>query len=193
MNSVCPEDDDWLIEEDTASESILGTSWWSSGRACGSCCWDDGAETQLGTEPQVEAAHKLKWREQVEGSRARRRREFSFDDFDFLSLTKRRFGRRWCGVTPGRAHLLLSLFLDCWTSIKLASGRKLKLPHKLKWRNSWRGIEQEDEEEFSFDDFELPWVWRGRRALAEADTGCVRANTNVCRRSTITLGLKSAR
>ncbi|MEZ9287736.1 FimV/HubP family polar landmark protein, partial [Vibrio lentus] len=78
-----PEDDDWLIEEDTAKQETLAHADEVAEEpvvpAVDSLL---DAETQLDVEPQVEAAPQAEVTEQVEEVGQEGEEEFSFDDFE---------------------------------------------------------------------------------------------------------------
>ncbi|MDN2669411.1 ATPase, partial [Vibrio sp. 14N.309.X.WAT.E.F5] len=161
-----PEDDDWLIEEDTAKQETLAQADEVAEEpvvpAVDSLL---DAETQLDAEPQVEAAPQTEVAEQVEEVGQEGEEEFSFDDFELPEFNEEdALAEVDAEVTPEPVAPAVEPLLDVETQLD-AEPQVEAAPQA----DVAEVVEQKDEEEFSFDDFELP-EFDEEDALAEADT-----------------------
>ncbi|WP_277869655.1 FimV/HubP family polar landmark protein, partial [Vibrio tasmaniensis] len=147
-----PEDDDWLIEDDTAQQEILAQVDEVAEEPVVPAVESQlDTEPQLDHEPQVEAAQQVETEPQVEATEQAEavdqegEDEFSIDDFDLPEFGEEdALAETDAEVTPEPVTPVVEPQLDA------------------------EPLGQEGEDEFSIDDFDLP-EFNEEDALAEAD------------------------
>ncbi|MGC9531523.1 FimV/HubP family polar landmark protein [Vibrio atlanticus] len=141
-----PEDDDWLIEDDTAQQETLAqVDEVAEEPVVPAVEPQIDTEPQLEHEPQVETEPQVEATEQAEAVDQEGEDEFSIDDFDLPEFGEEdALAEADAEVTPEPVTPVVEPQLDA------------------------EPLGQEGEDEFSFDDLELP-EFGEEDALAEAD------------------------
>ncbi|MEZ8150661.1 ATPase, partial [Vibrio splendidus] len=156
-----PEDSDWLIGDDTAKEDALAEA---DAEADVEVIPEPVAPTvdsQLDAEPQVESAPQVDATEQAEVPGQDSEDEFSFDDFELPEFNEEdALAEADVEVIPDPVTPAVEPQLDAEPQAETAP--KIEAPEQAEV------LGQEGEDEFSFDDFELP-EFNEEDALAEAD------------------------
>ncbi|WP_277869436.1 FimV/HubP family polar landmark protein, partial [Vibrio lentus] len=163
-----PEDDDWLIEDDTAQQETLAqTDEVTEEPVVPAVESLLDAEPQLDSEPQVEAAPQTEVAEQVEEVEQEGEEEFSFDDFELPEFNEEdALAEADAEVTPEPLVPAAESLLDAEPQLDVDP--KVEAAPQADVAEQAEVLGQKDEDEFSFDDFELP-EFNEEDAFADAD------------------------
>ncbi|WP_322626533.1 FimV/HubP family polar landmark protein, partial [Vibrio sp. OPT24] len=159
-----PEDDDWLIGEDTINEGALTESDAEVTSESEAPVADSqlDAAPESGAVPQTETTPQVESVPQTETTSSDSEDEFSFDDFELPEFGEEDvLAEADAEVTPELEAPVVDSQLD--TELQLDAAPQIESAPQIEATPS------DSEEEFSFDDFELP-EFGEEDALAEANT-----------------------
>ncbi|WP_281279117.1 FimV/HubP family polar landmark protein, partial [Vibrio tasmaniensis] len=163
-----PEDDDWLIEDETAQQETLAQVDEVAEEPVVPAVESQlDTEPQLDNEPQVEATPQVETEPQVEATEQAEaveqdsEEEFSFDDFELPE-----FGEEDALVEADAEADVEGIS----EPVASAVGSQLDAEPHAETAPQVEATTQDGEDEFSIDDFELP-EFGEEDALAEADAG----------------------
>ncbi|MFA0487697.1 FimV/HubP family polar landmark protein, partial [Vibrio splendidus] len=156
-----PEDNDWLIGDDTAKEDALAEVDAEADVEVIPEPIAPAVDSQLDAEPQAETAPQVDATEQAEVLGQDSEEEFSFDDFELPEFNEEdALAEADVEVIPDPVTPAVEPQLDAEPQVESApqvdATGQAEVPG------------QDSEDEFSFDDFELP-EFNEEDALAEAD------------------------
>ncbi|MEZ9724371.1 FimV/HubP family polar landmark protein, partial [Vibrio splendidus] len=160
-----PEDNDWLIGDDTAKEDALAEADAEADVEVIPDPVTPAVEPQLDAEPKAETAPKIEATEQAEVPGQDSEEEFSFDDFELPEFNEEDAlaeadAEADVEVIPEPIAPAVDSQLDAEPQVESAP--------QVDATEQAEVLGQDSEEEFSFDDFELP-EFNEEDALAEAD------------------------
>ena len=170
-----PEDDDWLVGEDTTNEGALT----ESDAEVTSESESPVADSQLDTESQLDAASEtdavpqteitpqVEVAPQIEATPSDSEDEFSFDDFELPEFGEEdALAEADAEVTPELEAPVVDSQLD--TESQLDAAPQIETAPQVESAPQIEATPSDSEDEFSFDDFELP-EFGEEDASAEAD------------------------
>ncbi|WP_277869601.1 FimV/HubP family polar landmark protein, partial [Vibrio splendidus] len=148
-----PEDNDWLIGDDTAKEDALAEADAEADVEVIPDPVTPAVEPQLDAEPKAETAPKIEATEQAEVLGQDSEEEFSFDDFELPEFNEEDAlaeadAEAGVEVIPEPIAPAVDSQLDAEPQVESAP--------QVDATEQTEVLGQEGEDEFSFDDFELP-------------------------------------
>ncbi|MEZ9339986.1 FimV/HubP family polar landmark protein, partial [Vibrio splendidus] len=156
-----PEDNDWLIGDDTAKENALVEADAEADVEVIPDPVTPAVEPQLDTEPQAETVPQVDATEQAEVPGQDSEEEFSFDDFELPEFNEED------ALAEADVEVISEPVAPAVDS-QLDAEPQVESTPQVDATEQAEVLGQDSEEEFSFDDFELP-EFNEEDALAEAD------------------------
>ncbi|MEZ9884479.1 FimV/HubP family polar landmark protein, partial [Vibrio splendidus] len=164
-----PEDDDWLIGDDTAKEDALAEVDAEADVEVIPDPVTPAVEPQLDTEPQAETEPQVDATEQAEVPGQDSEEEFSFDDFELPEFNEEDALAETDAEADVEADVeVIPEPIAPAVDSQLDAEPQAETAPQVDATEQAEVPEQDSEDEFSFDDFELP-EFNEEDALAEAD------------------------